>query len=43
MKLEGVRTPADFYRLTAEQIAEQPGFGQVSAEKLTTAIEASKR
>ena len=43
MKLEWVRTPADFYRLTPEQIAEQPGFGQVSAEKLTKAIEASKR
>jgi DNA ligase (NAD+) len=43
MKLEWVRTPADFYRLTPEQIAEQPGFGQVSAEKLTRAIEASKR
>jgi DNA ligase (NAD+) len=43
MKLEWVRTAADFYRLTPEQIAEQPGFGQVSAEKLTRAIEASKR
>jgi DNA ligase (NAD+) len=43
MKLEWVRTPADFYRLTPEQIAEQPGFGQVSAEKLTKAIKASKR
>jgi DNA ligase (NAD+) len=38
-----VRTAADFYRLTAEQIAEQPGFGQVSAEKLVAAIEASKQ
>src|SRR5262249_32099292 len=43
MKLGWVRTPADFYRLTPEQIAEQPGFGQVSADKLVTAIEASKR
>jgi DNA ligase (NAD+) len=43
MRLGWVRTPADFYRLTPEQIAEQPGFGQVSAEKLTKAIEASKR
>jgi DNA ligase (NAD+) len=43
MKLEWVRTAADFYRLTPEQIAEQPGFGQVSAEKLTRAIDASKR
>jgi DNA ligase (NAD+) len=38
-----VRTAADFYRLTAEQIAEQPGFGQVSAEKLVRAIESSKQ
>ena len=29
--------------LDAEQIAEQPGFGQVSAEKLVAAIEESKR
>ena len=43
MKLGWVRTPADFYRLTPEQIAEQPGFGQVSAEKLVHAIEDSKR
>ncbi len=34
MDLGWVRTAADFYRLTAEQIAEQNGFGQVSAEKL---------
>jgi DNA ligase (NAD+) len=43
MNLGWVKTAADFYRLTPEQIAEQPGFGQVSAEKLTRAIEASKR
>jgi DNA ligase (NAD+) len=43
MKLGWVRTAADFYRLTADQIASQPGFGQVSAEKLVAAIEASKR
>ncbi len=43
MRLGWVRTAADFYRLTAEQIMEQPGFGAVSAEKLITAIEASKR
>jgi DNA ligase (NAD+) len=42
MELGWVKTAGDFYRLTAEQIAEQPGFGTVSAEKLTTAIEASK-
>ncbi|HJS97090.1 MAG TPA: NAD-dependent DNA ligase LigA [Solirubrobacteraceae bacterium] len=43
MNLGWVKTAADFYRLTPERIAEQPGFGQVSAEKLTKAIEASKR
>jgi DNA ligase (NAD+) len=43
MRLGWVHTAADFYRLTAEQLAEQPGFGEVSAGKLTGAIEASKR
>ena len=43
MDLGWVRTAGDFYRLTAEQIAEQPGFGEVSAGKLVAAIEASKR
>ena len=42
MGLGWVHTAADFYRLSAEQIAEQSGFGQVSAEKLVAAIEASK-
>ena len=42
MDLGWVRTAADFYDLTAEQIAEQPGFGQVSAEKLVAAIARSK-
>jgi DNA ligase (NAD+) len=42
MELGWVRTAADFYDLTAEQIAEQPGFGQVSAEKLVAAIARSK-
>ena len=42
MDLGWVRTAADFYRLTAEQIAEQPGFGEVSAGKLVAAIAASK-
>jgi DNA ligase (NAD+) len=42
MELGWVRTAADFYDLTAEQIAGQPGFGQVSAEKLVSAIAASK-
>jgi len=43
MKLGWVRTAADFYDLTSEQIAEQPGFGQVSADKLVAAIADSKR
>jgi DNA ligase (NAD+) len=43
MELGWVRTAADFYRLSAEQIAEQPGFGEVSAGKLAAALEASKR
>jgi DNA ligase (NAD+) len=43
MDLGWVKTAADFYRITAEQIAEQSGFGQVSADKLVRAIEASKQ
>jgi DNA ligase (NAD+) len=43
MDLGWVRTAADFYRLTAERIAEQPGFGEVSAGKLVGAIEQSKQ
>jgi DNA ligase (NAD+) len=43
MDLGWVRTAADFYRLGAEQIASQPGFGEVSASKLVAAIEESKR
>ena len=43
MDLAWVRTAADFYRLQAEQIAEQTGFGPVSAEKLVRAVEDSKR
>src|SRR6202022_4104976 len=43
MELGGVRTAAHFSRLSAGQIAEQPGLGQVSAEKLVSAIEASKQ
>jgi DNA ligase (NAD+) len=38
-----VQTAADFYRLTAEQIAGHSGFGTVSASKLIDAIEASKQ
>jgi DNA ligase (NAD+) len=43
MDLGWVRTAADFYRLTSEQIAGQTGFGQISAEKLAGAIQDSKR
>jgi DNA ligase (NAD+) len=43
MRLGWVQTAGDLYRLTAEQIAEQTGFGEVSAQKLVAAIEASKR
>ena len=43
MELGWVKTAADFYRLDAERIAEQTGFGAVSADKLVKAVEASKR
>ncbi len=43
MDLGWVRTAADFYRITAEQVAEQNGFGQVSADKLMRALETSKQ
>jgi DNA ligase (NAD+) len=43
MDLGWVKTAADFYRITADQVAEQSGFGQVSADKLVRAIEASKQ
>jgi DNA ligase (NAD+) len=43
MELGWVQTAADFYRLDAERIAGQPGFGTVSATKLVEAIQASKR
>ncbi|MGB9182564.1 MAG: NAD-dependent DNA ligase LigA [Solirubrobacteraceae bacterium] len=42
MELGWVKTAGDFYRLEAERIAEQTGFGPVSAGKLVAAIEASK-
>jgi DNA ligase (NAD+) len=42
MELGWVHTAADFYRLRAEQIAEQPGYGEVSARKLVESIERSK-
>jgi DNA ligase (NAD+) len=37
-----VKTAADFYRLTPEQLTALPGFGAVSAGNLVTAIAASK-
>jgi DNA ligase (NAD+) len=42
MELGWVKTPADFYRLQAEQIAAHPGFGEVSAAKLVDSIQASR-
>ena len=36
------RTAADFYRLTEEQLVELEGFGEISAQNLLAAIEASK-
>ena len=38
-----VRTAADFYRLTEEQLVELEGFGAISAGKLLASIEASKQ
>ncbi len=38
-----VRTDADFYRLTAEQLIELEGFAEQSARSLIGAIEASKQ
>jgi DNA ligase (NAD+) len=37
-----LRSAADFYRLTAEQLVELEGFGELSARNLVAAIEASK-
>ena len=38
-----LRNAADFYRLTAEQLVELEGFGELSARNLLTAIEGSKQ
>jgi DNA ligase (NAD+) len=43
MELGWIETAADFYRLTPDQIASHPGFGEVSAHKLVGAIDESKR
>ena len=37
-----VKTPADLYRLTAEQLAELERLGEKSAQKLVAAVEKSK-
>jgi DNA ligase (NAD+) len=37
-----VKTAGDFYRLTAEQLLELEGYGEVSVNRLLAAIEASK-
>jgi DNA ligase (NAD+) len=37
-----VTTAADFYRLSAEQLVELEGFGQISAERTIANLEASK-
>jgi DNA ligase (NAD+) len=37
-----VRTPADYYRLTVEQLAELERFGETSARKAVAAIAASR-
>lgn len=38
-----VRSPADLYRLTAEQVIELEGFAELSTQNLLAAIEASKQ
>ena len=40
---ELVRTPGDYYRLTAEQLVELEGFAELSARNLIAAIEDSKQ
>ena len=42
-ELGWVKTAGDFYRLDSAQIEQRTGFGEVSARKLTSAIEESKR
>jgi DNA ligase (NAD+) len=37
-----VKTAGDFYRLTAQQLMELEGYGEVSANRVIAAIEASK-
>jgi DNA ligase (NAD+) len=42
LRAELVRNAGDLYRLTAEQLTELEGFGEISAERLIAAIERSK-
>jgi DNA ligase (NAD+) len=42
MKAGLVRTAGDFYRLTPEALTALDGFGQVSADRLVAAVQASK-
>jgi DNA ligase (NAD+) len=37
-----VRTPADYYRLTADQLTALEGFGKISAERTIANLQASK-
>src|SRR5204863_9037872 len=37
-----IRQAGDLYRLTADQLMELEGFGEISAHRLVEAIEASK-
>jgi DNA ligase (NAD+) len=42
MEKELVTTAGDFYRLTAEQLMELEGYGEISVNRLLASIEASK-
>jgi DNA ligase (NAD+) len=42
-KLGWVKTPADYYRLEEEKIAQLEGFGEISARNLVKGIEDSKQ
>ena len=42
IELGWVKDPADIYSLTAEQLAQLPGFKEKTIENLLSAIEASK-
>jgi DNA ligase (NAD+) len=42
MRADLIKRPGDFYRLTADQLTELEGFGDVSATNTVAAIQASK-